>query len=134
MFLDAALLHYTQISALPNPESNNLESLRDCITRPGCGNYSIAGAGSDAWGDFYEWPSDPEPFWQRCKLLLRSIFGWKNADLAKFDLVATQPQQNVDAITRWIFQEWVPFIHGMHRPRVRIRDVEEANNTQLCSY
>jgi len=54
MFLDAALLHYTQISALPDPESDNVESLRVWITRPDCGNYCIGGAGSHAWGDLHE--------------------------------------------------------------------------------
>jgi hypothetical protein len=44
-FLDAALLQYTQISALPNPENFNFEGLRNWIVRPDRGNYSIGGSG-----------------------------------------------------------------------------------------
>jgi hypothetical protein len=127
LFLDAALLQYTQVSALPDAENMNVQALRTWITRPDCGNYCIGGAGSGAWGSLYEPKADPKSFWQVCKTLLRGIFGWKRLDLPKFDLVATHPQQKVDALTHWIFQEWLPFYYAIRNLRsgVRARDEEE---------
>jgi hypothetical protein len=97
-FLDAALLRHAQVSALPNPESFNVEGLRIWIARPDRGNYSIGGSGSRAWGDLYQSPAPEES--SGINALLRSIFGWQRVNLAKFDLIAIKPRQNLDAITR----------------------------------
>lgn len=108
---NAALLQHEKMSALPEPDSCNIEELRKWIKRPEYGNYCIGGHGSDAWGDLYSKEKLPDPLMQRIWLLLRSIFWPPKAPPNTLDLVSTRPLRNIDGLTRWVQQKWIPFYH-----------------------
>jgi len=133
--IDAALLQHVQISALPEPDRCNVESLQAWLSRPDCGNFCIGGQGSKAWGDLHERPKDPDPFPTLIKRLLLSIFWASNPPPKKLDLVATQPYRNIDSFTRWIEDEWIPFYHGCRQGRKEGKeDVEKECSQDAVSF
>lgn len=134
LLVDTALLQHVQVSALPEPDNCNVESLRAWISRPDCGNFCIAGRGSEAWGDLYERPDDPDPFSKRIKRLLLSIFWVHDSPPKKPDLVATHPHRNIDGFTRWIEDEWIPFYHGCRTSMNEKGDVEKDCSQDAVSF
>jgi len=127
---NAALLQYSQVSALPEPDSYNVESLRVWLKREGDGHYFIKGAGDDIWGNLYEREKDRKPLMRQFLLLLRSFFWSQKAPPNKLDLVATRPPQNVDGLTRWVANNFVPFYHELRNTpwRKNSNDVEKTSS------
>ncbi|RYP48198.1 hypothetical protein DL768_005858 [Monosporascus sp. mg162] len=104
-----ALLQYAQISALPEPTSNNMKQLVEWLRNPKCGNFCISGPGSQAWGDLYQ-KNKPPSFGQLLRKLLASLdpFGKLKEPRTREDLVVPRPHKTVDGLTRWIEDEVVP--------------------------
>ncbi|KAK0703019.1 hypothetical protein B0T26DRAFT_756609 [Lasiosphaeria miniovina] len=110
------LVLYSQVSALPEPETLNVNTLREWLRRADCGAFSTRGAGSDAWGGDvaaadYRKPGADGTLWQN------------RAD---------------DGFTRWIGYQWIPFWHTLRNPQPRAEgdgDPEKAtnNNTSATS-
>jgi len=126
---NAALLQHVQISALPGPDSCNVENLRIWLMRPECGNDCIGGKGSDAWGDIYDAEKDPKPLSRRILLLLRSIFWPRKESPNKLDLVSARPYQKVDGLTRWVAQEWIPFYQAWLNDRMAAKSKDLENSS-----
>lgn len=126
---NAALLQYSQVSALPEPDSYNIESLRVWLKREGDGHYFIKGAGDDIWGNLYEREKDRKSLMRQFLQLLRSIFWSQKAPPNKLDLVATRPPQNIDGLTHWVANNFVPFYHELRNTpwRKNVNDVEKTS-------
>ncbi|KAH7011101.1 hypothetical protein EDB80DRAFT_384078 [Ilyonectria destructans] len=107
---NASLLQHAQISALPQPDSDNIECLRQWLGKADGGNYKIRGKGCDAWGDQTQ-PTKEIPLSKRILPLIYSIFHPQEPTRTDLDLVTTQPRQKVDGLTRWVANEWIPFYH-----------------------
>ncbi|KAH7110731.1 hypothetical protein EDB81DRAFT_954024 [Dactylonectria macrodidyma] len=107
---NASLLQHAQISALPEPDSDNVECLRQWLGKADGGNYKIMGKGSEAWGDQTR-RKEEIPLSKRILPLIYSIFQPQEPTRTDLDLVTTQPRQKVDGLTRWVANEWIPFYH-----------------------
>jgi hypothetical protein len=107
--LDEALLLYSQISALPDPDTFNMLSLKNWLLRRDCGNAKVRGEGGNAWGDLHvrEEKQTRRSFWT---LLWALIFPGP-APPNHLDLVVTRPQKDVDGFTRWIVCHAIPFYY-----------------------
>ncbi|TVY81533.1 hypothetical protein LSUE1_G006740 [Lachnellula suecica] len=130
-----ALLQYTQLSALPEPENYNMKSLRMWLRNPDAGDFCISGTGEqDTWGALYDEEAE-EPFLFRQFLTLLGRLLWpKPPEKGDWDLVATRPPRKIDGFTRWVADEFVPFHHNVSQYRKRRRsrrsnDVEKVQAT-----
>lgn len=109
-----ALLQHIRITALPQPDYLNIESLR--VEMKGYGEI-IAGAGSSAWGDPRRHQALPEPMAKAIVSLISTFFWKEDGPSDDRDLVATHPPKKLDGLTRWIREDWTPFYHVYLRKR-----------------
>lgn len=100
-----ALLQYSQINALPEPDNLNVNSLRTWLINS---NRDIVGRGAATWGHLAH-EDDTTTLGQQFGILLKSIF-WPSKFVAtEHKLVVPQKAKEVDGLTQWIAHEWVPF-------------------------
>jgi hypothetical protein len=108
---DEALLQYSQISELSQPETMNMKCLRKWLEDPEGGDFGIAGRGEqNTWGDLYE-PSKPAvPLRYQFAKILWSLVRLKPAteDLDLDLVVAGQPEK-IDGLSRWVSTDFIPF-------------------------
>lgn len=103
---DAALLQYSQISALPEADAYNVEQLRVWLRR---NDYPIRGPGEYIWGDMIDDEMERKGLKWQFLLLLRNLF-WKPVPKQKkLNLVVPRPGRKVDGLTKWVANEFVPF-------------------------
>jgi hypothetical protein len=117
-FSDEALLQYSQVSALPEPESYNMKNFRMWLRDPNAGHFSIGGSGEqNTWGDLYKVEENPGSLkWQFVKLLWNLI--WPRSPPSNdLDLAATRRPQNIDGFTRWVASDFIPFYTNLRRYR-----------------
>ncbi|CZR59927.1 uncharacterized protein PAC_09822 [Phialocephala subalpina] len=113
-----ALLLFSQISALPEPETYNVKSLRDWIRE----SFSVSGPGSETWGDLHRGESLKRQTW-------RSLIGdliWPQEKPTDLDLVLTDPPRAIDPITKWVKFGFVPFWQSV-RSAIYIRSQRTPN-------
>jgi hypothetical protein len=103
---DAALLQYSQISALPEADAYNVEQLRVWLRR---NDYPIRGPGEYIWGDMTDDEMKPKKLKWQCLLLLRNLFWKPTPKQKKLNLVVPRPGRKVDGLTKWVANEFVPF-------------------------
>ncbi|APA10290.1 hypothetical protein SS1G_07260 [Sclerotinia sclerotiorum 1980 UF-70] len=125
---NAALLQYSQITALPRADPYNVETLRVWIKRDG--NHCISGPAAKAWGDYTESVRKEKPLKWQFISLLRSMF-WPAAPQPDIlDLVVPRQGHKVDSLTRWVANEFVPFWHSLkqtlRRKKVKTSSAENG--------
>jgi len=103
-----ALLQHIRITALPQPDYLNIETLR--VEMKGYGA-AIAGAGSSAWGNPTKQQALPGPMSKAIVSLISNFFWKQDGPSDDRDLVATHPPKKLDGLTRWIREDWTPFYH-----------------------
>jgi hypothetical protein len=108
---DDALLQYSKICELPEPESLNVKNLHEWLRRHRNTKLNIHGPGSSSWGDLGGGGEQPETLWTQFQCLLRSIFWPKPPDKDLPDLVIPGKVKDIDSLTRWIVTEGLPFWH-----------------------
>ena len=126
---DEALLQFSQVSALPEPEEFNVMSLRNWIA----GSFAVRGPGESTWGDTSE-PVPLVPRRRQCMKLIGDLF-WNQQKPDGLGLVSTDPPRPVDPITRWVKFGLVPFWQNVISPFYeksqekdnRQKDVEAQN-------
>lgn len=124
---DEALLQYSQVSALPEPESCNMKTFRIWLR-----DQDIVGDGEQhTWGNLYKMEKDQGSLKRGfVKLLWRLI--WSNPSSSNdLDLVAIRPSQNIDGFTRWVASDFFPYYNDFceYMRTRRTRDVEAASRS-----
>lgn len=107
---DAALIQFAQINALPQPDSFNIDSLREWITGLRMGGGKIKGSGKCAWGNIEkdQQKEDKSLGWHLLRLI-KSPFWAPTPEEVCPDLVTPHPPEKIDGFTRWVANTWVPF-------------------------
>jgi len=108
------LLQYSQINELPAADSFNVCTLRKWLQNPDSANraFHIEDHGSDSWGDLKKHPVE-RTLGQQFIHMLRSlsIFWVEKEEPNLHHLVVPGKCKDVDGLTRWVTNEWIPFWH-----------------------
>jgi hypothetical protein len=109
--IDEALLQFSQVSALQQPEGYNVDSLRTWLRHPEAGNLCIGGKNEhNTWGDLYaEYPpspSLPQQFWL---MIWRFFWASNSSSKQNLDLASCMPPRKVDGFSRWVATSFIPF-------------------------
>jgi len=125
-----ALIELSQVSALPEPSTVNVQALFEWLTDTthGKGNSNVAGCGSKAWGDHCNVPPPPG-LPERFRALVRSIFlFWKGQpDRMNCNLVVPCKAEDRDGFTGWVADYWTPFWVALKKRRKGGEDDNAAN-------
>ncbi|KAF2449756.1 hypothetical protein P171DRAFT_351404 [Karstenula rhodostoma CBS 690.94] len=135
-----ALLQYSKVCALPDPEPFNMRTLRRWLRHEECGNFNIRdlddGGPVNTWGLLADNPDDKEKsLWSQFGSLLWSLVWMRRPEKSMYepDLALTAPQIQVDGLTHWYASEWIPFRRALNSRKQRkgkngSTDVEKTAN------
>jgi hypothetical protein len=118
-FVDEALLQYSQISVLPEPDTYNMKNFRKWLRHADNGNFKIGGDGEQhTWGNLYEDP-DEEDFspWKRFWKIIWTLIWTQAPPTSDLDLVVTRAPRKIDGFTRWVACYFIPFYEDFIRYR-----------------
>jgi len=127
------LLRYSQISALPQADTFNVNSLRKWLSLQ-TADKRIQGPGAKTWGDVGKAVlPNPEPLRSRIWRLICSPLWAPEEEKPEFDLIVPRAGTSVDGLARWVANEFVPFWqylkdHGWKRASV---DEEKAKQSKI---
>lgn len=120
-----ALLLYSQISALSEPEPHNMQTLRRWLKNEG--GRSIGGNGEQlAWGDTYEQESR-EPILRQFIRVVWHLLWSGSPPPDGLDLVSPLPPKNIDGFSRWVATYWIPFWNEFWTFRKQRKERERLN-------
>ncbi|CAG8953878.1 hypothetical protein HYFRA_00010839 [Hymenoscyphus fraxineus] len=101
-----ALLQFSQVSALPKPETHNLNSLMKWLINPDAGDQCINGGQERyTWGNICGKEPPPKSF----KEVIWSLIWSKPDPPCTLDLASTHPKAPVDSLSRWVAGSFVPW-------------------------
>lgn len=125
------MLRYSKINELPPADDYNVNTLHNWLRNPESenGELHIHGPGSDSWGKLeHSLPPRPKTPWQQFINMLRSVsIFWAVKPPRCFnDLVVPGKSRNVDGLTRWVTNEWIPFWHSVQSHSYMHDDPEVA--------
>ncbi|KAF8851840.1 hypothetical protein BDZ45DRAFT_600874 [Acephala macrosclerotiorum] len=122
-----ALLLYSQISALSEPEQHNMQTLRRWLKNENDGGRKIGGNGEHlAWGDTYEQESNGSIVSQFRRVVWHLL--WSGPPPPDgLDLVSPLPPKNVDGFSRWVATYWIPFWNEVWTFRKQRRERERLS-------
>ena len=121
---DEALIQYSNISALSDPEAHNMRSLGEwlateestCVRGP---------AGPDkTWGDGSQ---SAEPKWARARTVLNALMLAKQPPKSDLDLVITHPEAKIDGLTKWVVYWLMPFYWERRDRRILAKNERSSN-------
>ncbi|KAH0557186.1 hypothetical protein GP486_005022 [Trichoglossum hirsutum] len=117
--LDEALLQYSQISALAEPDIYNMKNLRKWLRHRNAGNFCIGGDGEqNIWGDLYTDPDEGAvSLWRQFWTVIWTFIWPQPLPTNDSDLVMTRPTNRVDGFTRWVACCFIPFYEDFCRYR-----------------
>ncbi|KAI9773865.1 MAG: hypothetical protein M1840_006091 [Geoglossum simile] len=117
--LDKALLQYSQISALPEPDAYNMKNFRKWLRHREAGNFCIGGDGEQCtWGDIYTDPDkDAVSLWKQFRNVLWAFVCPQPPPADDLDLAVTRPASKIDGFTRWVACYFIPFYEDFCRDR-----------------
>jgi hypothetical protein len=130
-----AMLLYTRINALPEPETFGVDSLLKWLQDE---KFPISGPGKDSWGRLYTVDEDQVQLWKRFGRLIKTIFWEKKKDkthLHQLDLIVPRKEKEVDRLTSWVFSEGVPFWEAAcvkWNGFWKNNENEDTNTTEAC--
>jgi len=131
---DEELLRYSQISALPQADTFNVNSLRKWLSLQ-TADKRIQGPGAKTWGDVGKAVlPKPEPLSSRIWRLICSPLWAPVEERPEFDLVVPRAGTSVDGLARWVANEFVPFWqylkdHGWKRASVDEEKAKQSKTT-----
>jgi len=106
---NAALIQFSQISALPQPDGFNIDCLRGWILDPEMGGAKIKGSGRSSWGKLDDEHRVYKGLRWHLLRLVKSPFVSGTPEEVCPDLVTPQQPEKIDGLTRWVANDWVPF-------------------------
>ena len=134
-----ALLQYNSLSALPQPDEYNVETLRLWIKRGfggGASREAIRGNGSAAWGDINKTQGTVSSL-KRFLPMIKLLFWPDKKDLDPKspcrDLLRVQPCRDLDSFTQWVEYEFMPFWHEL-RHGEELTSYEDRRKDQVKHY
>lgn len=133
---DEELLRYSQISALPEADSFNVNSLHKWL-RLQVSAKRIEGPGAESWGSLEQNMSPkPESLRNRTWQLICSPFpfGKEEEEKPKFELIVPRAGIKVDGLARWVANECVPFwefLKGYHWKKKPCSVDEESGTDEV---
>jgi len=128
---DAALIQYSQISAFPEADSFNVNSLRTWLNGRD-EDKRIEGPGAVSWGDISKECLEEKSLISRTGHLVRSFFWPVKEEKTEFNLIVPRARSKADGLARWVAKEFVPWWQCL-KDNTRCCteqgsvDVEEAN-------
>jgi len=115
-----AMLQYARVSALPDANAREMNTLVKWIVNPQGGNYTISSWGSGVWGKLYTWDHSKKglsdllrPLWDSLKHVLlfwRPRKAIPQTPQTRSDLVVLRPGIKADAVATWITYTLVPWL------------------------
>jgi hypothetical protein len=108
-----AMLQYARVSALPEANSREMETLTNWIVNPQGGNYTISSWGAGVWGKLYEWDEEKRGIRHLLHRLwkgLKNVVLFKSTAHTRSDLVVPRPGVKADAVATWITYTLVPWL------------------------
>jgi hypothetical protein len=111
-----ALIQYAKVSALPEPSTQNMNTLVRWLQSPNAGNYTVDGCGSEVWETSNEASSSQLSRRRMFLRLIASMFKRDKVPTMRPDLVAPCGQKSVDGFTRWIAEQAIPFWYLLTHP------------------
>lgn len=129
--LDDALLQYSQICALPEPEPHNMKSLRKWLRDKDAGGFCIGGNGEEnTWGYLYETEEETGSLkWQFVKMIWALIWSQPTPS-DDLDLVSTLPPRKIDGFSRWVASRFIPFWANYKKHKQNKRDNNSNANDE----
>jgi len=100
-----ALLLYKKICDLPEPDAFKVRILSNWLR---VGDFPIHSLGLSSWGELLKGRGRPpllSQFWR----LIRTIFWERDSDKLDLGLVAPNRKMKSDSLTRWAYNEGLPF-------------------------
>jgi len=95
-------------------------------------NLAIQGKAASAWGEIAGKEKPSELSWSQTLLVFgKLLWPWK-APPEDLNLVRTQHHQELDALTSWVKQEFIPLWHNI-RSQEEIKSVEDPDYVSLIS-
>ena len=136
IYPDKALLQYSQICALPDPEAFNMRTLRRWLVDPLCANWKVRDyndAVMTTWGALNNHPYDKDKsLWSQFRSVIWGLIWMKRPPKTIYDadLALAQPKAQVDGLTHWWASELIPFVKALKEWRwnERTPDVEESSD------
>jgi hypothetical protein len=128
---DEELLRYSQITALPEADSFNVNSLRTWLSKRDL-EEQIQGPGSKSW-EALDSEATPQrnSLWSRTWGIIRSPFWTPTPEKSKFDLVVPRAGTKVDGLARWVANEFVPYYQYLkdRKENLKQASVDEESGT-----
>ncbi|KAF2464168.1 uncharacterized protein BDR25DRAFT_243221 [Lindgomyces ingoldianus] len=115
-----ALLLFSKICSLPDPEPFNMRTLRKWLKHRDCGNWTVrstAGLGlENTWGNIYANEPTPNLLRWSARVLLGLVWKLEPKDKpACKGLAWTAPQIKTDGLTQWAVAEFMPWWRALHK-------------------
>jgi hypothetical protein len=95
--LDEALLQFSKVSALSDPEEYNMRSLRNWLLHAADGRVLDAAGPVETWGDL----DDIEPS-GNLRTVLSALVWARVPPKADLDLAVTHSNAKIDGLTKWV--------------------------------
>ncbi|KAJ4347488.1 hypothetical protein N0V95_005409 [Ascochyta clinopodiicola] len=126
-----ALVQYSRVSAMPDPESYNMSSLRRWLMRDDGANGKARGTdGPDTtWGDLKD-TGVPDSLRMHFRTVVVALFLSKPPPKVDLDLVVTYPKSNIDGLSKWIVYNLTPFYWSWQRKRDKSRREQQQKGQQ----
>ena len=124
---DAALIEFSQVSAMPEPSNINVRAVFDWLTDRDEGGLRVNGKGSHAWGNQFQNP-ERKSAGALFRKLLRSIFAFWEPPPSRTNprLVVPRPHPGVDGLTSWVADVWSPFCFAFKESRGRAQPNQDG--------
>ncbi|EPE35222.1 hypothetical protein GLAREA_10919 [Glarea lozoyensis ATCC 20868] len=132
-----ALLQFSQVSALQQPDNYNVESLRTWLRNKDAGDFCIGGRNEHhTWGDLYS--TDPPPpslshqFWQ---MIWRFFWHSSTSTKKNLDLASCVPPRKIDGFSRWVVIDFVPFWQNLkdYRREKQAKKTKSSDDAEKAS-
>ncbi|OAG06479.1 uncharacterized protein CC84DRAFT_1164742 [Paraphaeosphaeria sporulosa] len=133
-----ALLQYSKVCALPDPEPFNMRTLRGWLRHEHGGNLNVQdlddGGPVNTWGLLKNNPDDEEKsLGSQFRSLLCSLLWMRRPEKSMHepDLALTAPQIQVDGLTHWYASELIPFRRSLSswKERKKMNVTPDLENT-----
>lgn len=124
---DEALLQYSNVSALSNPEEHNMRSLREWLATDDSTIVRGRKGPDKTWGDGSQ---SAEPKWARARTVLNALMLAKQPPKSDLDLVVTHPEARIDGLTKWVVYWLMPF-YWETKDRRRLAKAARSSDVEM---